>query len=204
MDELKSLWNASMRDEKKQSREELIPLIRHRSRNVFSRMRRTLLLESGLGILFMILWMKIVPVLTPGNGEAYLAALQMALLTVIPLGFFYYMGFRHLNMGIATDARLVSSLQQTIAYWDQALRLYFWGSTALIPAFLLSAVWFQNCRPGIAFFKVGADTSWQEIVVWVFALSAFVTLFVWISIRISYRKHVEELKTYLKELEESD
>lgn len=203
MDELKSLWNAASGDDKKLNPEDLTSLIRQRSRSTMSDMRRMLLAESLLGIAFMILWLRIVPWLTPGNGEAYLAALQMALLTVMPLSYFYYAGFRHLSLGISSNARLVSALQQTIAYWDQALRLYFWGGVALLPAFLLSAVWFQNCRPGEAFFKLDADTSWQEVVAWVVALSGFTTIFVWISIKISYRKHVERLKACLQELEEA-
>lgn len=204
MDELKSLWNAAQGDEKNMSRADLIPLIRQRSRKVFSKMRLSLVLESALGIVFMILWLRIVPWLTPGNGEAYLAAVQMALLTIFPLSYFYYMGFRHLNRGISSDARLVSSLQQTIAYWDQALRMYLWGGIAMLPAFLLSAVWFQNCRPGEAFFKIDADTSWQEVIGGVVALSGFISLFVWISIKISYGKHVKQLKVYLRELEEAE
>jgi len=203
LDDLKSVWNAATDVDKPLGRENLLPLIRQRTQHVFTKMRRNLLFEVLFGVLGMIAWGYFVSRIVPGNGEAYLAALQMALLTVLPLFFFYYAGFRHLGRGMASDSRLIPALQQTIAYWDQLLVLYFWGGAALIPSFLLSAVWFVNCLGGSYLLKITEHTTWLTIVSWVIGLSAMTILFVWFAIKISYAKHVRELKACLRELEEA-
>jgi len=201
LEHLKGLWNAAAGEQKNLNRDDLLPLVRQRAQSVLSKMRHNLLFEVAVGVAAMLAWGYWVSQITPGNGEAYLAALQMTLLTVLPLFFFYYAGFRHLGRGMASDSRLVSSLQQTIAYWDQILLLYFWGGAALIPSFLLSSVWFVNCLGVGYLLKITDEMTWLSIVAWVLGLSAITILFVWISIKISYGKHVEELKAYLRELE---
>ncbi len=203
LDDLKSAWNAAADTEKKLGREDLLPLIRQRAQDVFSKIRRNLLLEVVLGISAMIGWGYFVSRIVPGNGEAYLAALQMSLLTVLPLFFFYYAGFRHLGRGMASESRLIPALQQTIAYWDQLLVLYFWGGAALIPSFLLSAVWFVNSSARDSLLKITNNFTWTDVVIWVIGLSVFTMIFVWFSIKISYAKHVRELKACLRELEEA-
>lgn len=203
LDDLKSAWNAAAAAEKKLGREDLLPLIRQRAQHVFTKIRRNLLFEVLFGVAAMIGWGYFVSRIVPGNGEAYLAALQMSLLTVLPLFFFYYAGFRHLGRGMASDSRLIPALQQTIAYWDQLLILYFWGGAALIPSFILSAVWFVNCLGGRYLFKITEHMTWLTIVSWVIGLSAATILFVWLAIKISYAKHVKELKACLRELEEA-
>ncbi|MFN0014857.1 MAG: hypothetical protein ACKVU2_09945 [Saprospiraceae bacterium] len=203
LDNLKSTWNAAANEQKVLGQEDLLPLIQRQTQTVFSKMRRNLLLEVAIGALAMIAWVYFVGRIVPGNGEAYLAALQMTLMTVLPLSFFYYEGFRNLNLGMASDSRLVPALQRTIAHWEQVLRLYFWGGAALIPTFLLSAVWFTNCLGGQYLLKITDAMPWLHIVVWVAGLSGITILFVWISIRISYGKHLSELKACLRELEEA-
>lgn len=203
LEHLKSLWNATEGEQKNLRREELLPLVRQRAKAVFNSMRRNLLFEAVFGTIAMIAWGWFVGRIAPGNGEAYLAALQMALLTVLPLFFFYYAGFRHLGRGMASDSRLIPALQQTIAYWDQILPLYFWGGAALIPSFLLSAVWFTNSLGGQYLLKITEQMSWLKIIGWVVGLSAVSILFVWIAIKVSYAKHVKQLKAYLRELEEA-
>ena len=203
LERLKSLWNASAGEQQPLRREDLFPLIRQGTRSVFINMRRNLLFEVVFGVLSMIAWGYFVSRIAPGNGEAYLAALQMALLTVLPLSFFYVAGFRSLGRGMASDSRLIPALQQTIAYWDQILPLYFWGGAALIPSFLLSAVWFTNSVGGQYLLKITEHMSWLKVVAWVVGLSAVSILFVWIAIKVSYAKHVKQLKAYLHELEEA-
>ncbi|MEQ1744296.1 MAG: hypothetical protein ABMA02_02640 [Saprospiraceae bacterium] len=204
LNDLKFAWDAATSGQKTLNREDLLPLVRQQTQTVFSKIRRNLLFEVVLGILAMIGWGYFVSRIVPGNGEAYLAALQMTLLTVLPLSFFYYEGFRYLGRGMASDSRLVPALQRTIAHWEQVLRLYFWGGAALIPTFLLSAVWFVNCLGGKYLFKLTDKMTWLEIVAWVIGLSMASILFVWISIRVSYGKHVSELKACLRELEEAN
>lgn len=203
LDDLKSAWNAAAAAEKKLGREDLLPLIRQRAQHVFTKIRRNLLFEVLFGVAAMIAWGYFVGRIVPGNGEAYLAALQMSLLTVLPLFFFYYAGFRHLGRGMASESRLIPALQQTIAYWDQLLVLYFWGGAALIPSFLLSAVWFVNSSARDSLLKITNNFTWTDVVIWVIGLSVFTMIFVWFSIKISYAKHVRELKACLRELEEA-
>ncbi|MBK9336300.1 MAG: hypothetical protein IPM98_06820 [Lewinellaceae bacterium] len=202
LENLKSAWNAAG-EQPALSRDQLLALIRQRTQNIFSKMHRNLLFETIVGILGMAAWAFVVPRMAPGNDEAYLAALQMALMTALPLGGYYYVGFRNLGRGLAPDSRLISALQQTIIYWDQILHLYFWGGVALLPSFFLSFVWFLNCVPGETFFKITNLMTWVEVLSWVAGLSAITILFVWISIKISYAKHVAELKACLRELEEA-
>lgn len=204
LDDLKSAWNTAGGEQKPLGREELLPLIRRRAQSVFSGMRRNLLAESVLGALAMIAWGWFVGRIAPGNGEAYLAALQMTLLTVLPLSVFYIAGFRRLGRGIDSDTRLVPALQQTIAHWDQILPLYFWGGAAIMPSFILSGVWFVNSLSGQYMFKITEHMTWVSILMWVIGLSAFSLLFVWISIKVSYAKHVKQLKACLRELEEAE
>jgi len=203
LDDLKSAWNAAAAAEQKLGHADLLPLIRQRTQHIFTKIRRNLLFEVVIGVLAMIGWGYFVSRIVPGNGEAYLAALQMTLLTVLPLFFFYYAGFRHLGRGMASESRLIPALQQTIAYWDQLLVLYFWGGAAIIPSFLLSAAWFVNCLTGGYLLKITDRFTWVDVVIWVIGLSVFSMLFVWFSIKISYAKHVRELKTCLRELEEA-
>lgn len=204
LDDLKSTWQAAGAGQDPLNRDELLPLIRLKVSATFSGMRRNLLLESILGILAMLAWGYFVHRVAPGNGEVYLAALQMVLLTVLPLSFFYTVGFRRLGRGMASDSRMIPALQQTIAYWDQVLPLYFWGGAALIPSFLLSTVWFVNCLGGQYLLKITDTMHWLSIVAWVVGLSVITMLFVWISIKVSYAKHVNQLKSYLRELEAAD
>jgi len=203
LNNLKAAWNTSAGEQQSLGLDELRSLIRQRTQSVFSKMRRNLLFEVIVGVPAMIAWGYFVSRIVPGNGEAYLAALQMTLLTVLPLAFFYYAGFSHLGRGMASDSRLIPALQQTVAYWDQLLRLYFWGGAAIIPSFLLSAGWFVNCLSGGYLLKITDRFTWIDVVIWVIGLSVFTMLFVWISIKISYAKHVAELKACLRELEEA-
>lgn len=203
LDDLRSAWKAAGDEQKSIGRDDLLPLIRQRAQSVFSSMRRNLLAEVVLGGAAMIAWGWFVSRVAPGNDEAYLAALQMALLTMLPLFFFYFGGFRHLGKGMASDARLIASLRQTIAYWDQALPLYFGGGAALIPSFLLSSVWFVNSLGGGNYLlKITEHMGWLRILAWIAGLSAVTILFVWISLKISYMKHLNQLKACLRELEE--
>lgn len=204
LEHLKGLWQTAASEQKSLNRDDLLPLIRQRAQSALSRIRRNMLFEVLFGIAAMIAWGYWVGRITPGNDEAYLAALQMTLLTVLPLFFFYYAGFRHLARGVASDARLVSSLQQTIAHWDQILLLYFWGGAALIPSFLLSSVWFVNCLGDERLLKITDHMNWLRIVGWVLGLSVITIGFVWIAIKISYTKYVEQLRSCLRELEEAE
>lgn len=203
LDDLKSAWQAAGSEQKNLGRDELLPLIHRRAQSVFSGLRRNLIAESVLGGVAMIAWGWFVSRIAPGNGEAYLAALQMTLLTVLPLGVFYVAGFRHLGRGIDSDARLISALRQTIAHWDQILPLYFWGGAAIMPSFLLSAAWFVNCVGGQYFFKITEHMTWIRILLWILVLSVVSLLFVWISLKASYGKHLKQLKACLRELEEA-
>jgi amino acid permease len=76
------------------------------------------------------------------------------------------------------------------------------GGAVMIPSFILSAVWFTNSIGGQYLLKLADSMSWQRVVLWVIGLSAVTILFVWISIKVSYAKHVGELKENLRELEE--
>ncbi len=46
--------------------------------------------------------------------------------------------------------------------------------------------------------------SWQKILGWTVFISIFAMVFVWFSIKISYGKHVKQLKENLRELEEAE
>lgn len=201
LENMKALWKTTVGTQQTLDRDQLRAIIRQRTQNIFSKIRRNLLFEVIVGVLAMVGWAIMVPRRAPGNDEAYLAALQLALLTVLPLGGYYYVGLRHLGRDIASDSRLVSALQQAIIYWDQTLKLYFWGGVALMPSLILSGVWFLNCVPGETFFKITTYLTWLDVLVWVVGLSAITILFVWISIKISYAKYLAELKACLQELE---
>ncbi|MBX2930040.1 MAG: hypothetical protein KF852_19560 [Saprospiraceae bacterium] len=204
LENLKSAWNAAAGESPSLGQGELLSVMRARTQSVFSKMRRNLLFEMVFGIFAMAAWAYFVSRIAPGNGEAYLAGLQMILLTVLPLGFYYFSGFRHLGRGMASDSRLIPALRQTIAYWDQVLPLYFWGGAVMIPSFILSAVWLTNSIGGQYLLKLTDSMSWQKVVLWVIGLSAITILFVWISIKVSYAKHVNQLKETLHELEEAE
>ncbi|MCB0545704.1 MAG: hypothetical protein KDC70_19410 [Saprospiraceae bacterium] len=203
LDDLRAAWNAAAGEQKDLSREELALLVRRRARSAYAGIRRNLLLEAVVGSLAMLAWAYFVSRIAAGNGEAYLAALQMTLLTVLPLFFFYYAGFRRLGRGVAPEAGMASSLRRTIAYWDQALQLYFWGGAAMIPSFLLSSVWFVNSLGGSYLLKITEHMSWARIVAWIAGISAVTIFFVWVSIQAGYAKHVRHLKACLRELEEN-
>lgn len=204
LDRLKSAWNTTAGGTNTLSRDELLPLLQKRTQNIFSSMRRNLLFEVIVGVLALVAGVYFVIQMAPGNGEAYLAALQMVLMTVLPLGFFYFVSFRHLGRGMASDSRMIPALRQTVAYWDQILLLYFWGGVVFLPPFMLSAVWLTNSIGGQYLLKLTDSMSWQKVVLWVIGLSAITILFVWISIKISYAKHVNQLKETLRELEEAE
>lgn len=204
LDNLKSDWQNAAGSPNPIDKEELLLMIKKRTRSIFRNMYRNLMAEVVLGGLGLLAWGYFVSRISSNNGEAYLAAIQLTILGVLPLVGFYVAGFRHLGRGMASDSRLMPALQQTIAYWDQLLKLYFWGGATLYPAFLLSAVWLANSVTEQYFFKITEHMPWLRILGWTVFISVIATVFVWFSIKISYGKHLKQLKENLRELEEAE
>lgn len=204
LDNLKSDWQNTGGSPSPLNKEELLLAIKNRNRSIFKSMYRNLMSEVVLGGLMLLGWVYFVSRISSDNGEAYLAAVQLTILGVLPLVGFYVAGFRHLGRGMASDSRLVPALQQTIAYWDQLLKLYFWGGATLMPAFLLSAAWLVNSLTYQSLFRITEHMPWFRILGWTIILSVFAMVFVWFSIKISYGKHVKQLKESLRELEEAE
>lgn len=204
LDNLKSDWQNAAGSPNPIDKEQLLLMLKKRNRSIFRSMYRNLMAEVVLGGLALLVWVYFVSRISSDNGEAYLAAIQLTILGVLPLVGFYVAGFRHLGRGMASDSRLLPALQQTIAYWDQLLKLYFWGGATLMPAFLLSAAWLVNSLTYQSLFKITEYMSWQKILGWTVFISIFAMVFVWFSIKISYGKHVKQLKENLRELEEAE
>ena len=87
LENLRTAWNAAEGEPKTLTHDELLPLIRQRAQSALARIRRNMLFEVLFGVAAMIVWGYLVRRIAPGDGEAYLAALQMTLLTVLPLFF---------------------------------------------------------------------------------------------------------------------
>jgi hypothetical protein len=202
LDNLKSDWQNAAGSPNPMDKEELLLMIKKRTRSIFRNMYRNLMAEVVIGLLGLLGWGYFVSRISSDNGEAYLAAIQLTILGVLPLVWFYVAGFRHLGRGMASDSRLMPALQQTIAYWDQLLKLYFWGGATLSPAFALSAVWLVNSLTGQYLFKITEHMPWFRILGWSIFISLLAMFFVWFSIKISYGKHLKQLKESLREMEE--
>lgn len=202
LDNLKSDWQNAAGSPNPIDKEQLLLMINKRTRSIFRNMYRNLMSEVVFGGLALLVWVYFVSRISSDNGEAYLAAIQLTILGVLPLVGFYVAGFRHLGRGMASDSRLMPALQQTIAYWDQLLKLYFWGGATLMPAFLLSAAWLVNSLTYQSLFRITEYMPWFRILGWTIIISALTMVFVWFSIKISYGKHLKQLKESLREMEE--
>jgi hypothetical protein len=200
LDDLKALWHNAQPSESTQQQVELQQLLHQKSGTTFTRMRRMLYNEALLGLFILIGWIGYVATHPPIHQEAYLAAAQCTLLA-LPLIYFYLLGFQHLQQPTA-DERLLSTLQRSVAYWDIALRLYFWGGVIIYPVFLLSISWYQSALRGEGLLQITENCTWMSILFRVSFITLIASLTTKWLIRHSYEKHLNALKAHLRELEE--
>ncbi len=202
LDDLKSAWNAlNQHNTPEQSKENLRDIIRRRTADSFATLRRSLLLETVLGVLCGIAWITHLILVPPRNGSAYLAALQITTLGFPALFYFYWSALRHLNRGISNPSALVQALQHTVAYWDQALRLYRGAAIMLMPVFLLSIAWFVTAQGFQNLFSERATMPWYRIAGWIALFSIVAGGATSSLLQYTYGKHVQQLKRLLQELE---
>ncbi|MEO6039658.1 MAG: hypothetical protein ABIQ93_14690 [Saprospiraceae bacterium] len=200
-DDLKRIWQTdTQRDAaiRHHRPEELLPILKRRSRSTLRAMQMNILLEAilGLGVMaFFWWWSYQVPEL---RWVCRIAALAFS-----PLYGFYYRSIRQLQRAENASGSLRDQLRATLLHWESALRLYIRINMALLPPlFLIGAI--------LGAYAAGAMEAVQTVVTqrwyyWLPAVAlvtwAMYPLVVWL-VRISYGRNLRKLKNCLLELEQ--
>jgi hypothetical protein len=196
LDDMKQLWQNNPAPASPLDEQQLNAMLAMRSKTALGKLRNNLLLEAFLGAALLILMTR--QAIVAPNDQARFAMIEMALL-ILPLFIFYYYGLQSLQKGLSFSGNLRESLQESIAFWERSLRVYFWGGMILMPATIIAAASYRmglNGESSILFF--GSSTT--VVLLKMLGLSLFAGALVLVLIRFSYGIYLEKLRQCLAEL----
>lgn len=203
MDELNSLKNAwseiaNSNDFKEYTSEELARIVRKRSKNELTKIKRKLFFESGFGLTLAIILVFVVKILNPSDT---LYAI-LFLLSLIGVSFVPY--YKVLKLNQTQNPSLKKQLSQTITNFDKLIKQYIRLSTILLPlaslgGFLLGTRTTISQEQWLSFFNA------TRLLIIAAALILLALLGQWLLkkyFHILYGQNISRLKNCLKELDE--
>lgn len=197
LDDMKQLWQNTPAAASTLDEQHVLTLISTRSKSALEHLRKNMLIETGFAVLVIIFLTY--RTFTAPTEQVRFALIQLTLL-LFPLFLFYYFGLQNLKRGISFTGNLKTALTESVAFWERALRLYFWGGLMLLPIIVIALIWYRMgiYGPGNALFFTGS--TWVILTKFTVFI-AVIAVIVWVLIRISYGVYVDRLKKCLKELE---
>lgn len=198
LDDMKQLWQNNPAPVSPLDEQQLSSMLSMRSKTALGKLRKNLLLEALLGVGLLVLLIR--QAIVAPTDQARFAMIEMALL-ILPLFIFYYYGLQSLQKGLSFSGSLRESLQESIAYWERSLRVYFWGGMFLLPATIIAAASYRMGLNGeTSILLYGSSTA--VVLLKMLGLTLFAGAIVLVLIRFSYGIYVEKLKQCLAELQE--
>lgn len=196
LDDMKRLWQTAPDLTPGLESAQLLDKLSARSKDALTKLRRNLYLEAALGVFATLAFAALA--LNTTNLSSRFALIQLALL-MTPFLFFYYLAHKNLRAGISFNKPLRQTLQDSVRFWMQGLRLYFWGGMLLLPVILIAAGWWRMSLVGIDHIWLFSGKN-SDILLRIGVIWGLVGLLVWGLIYVSYGIHVRRLKKCLAEL----
>lgn len=199
LDELKNIWQQASKESISSQivhDDELSLMIRRKSKDAVSKLKRNMVLESILGLLFFPFFTYIILLPNVASLHKYICGI-LFLVTAITLGFFWF-EYRRLER-FDTNVDLMTSLRSTVKQLSKFIRIYL-----IFNYILLFPMMFYGSL-------VGLEVSGNEIAPKYLIINAIVTILIsplgywWVKfyLRKVYQQHLEKLRNCLTELEES-
>ncbi|MBI9069421.1 MAG: hypothetical protein JEZ09_19135 [Salinivirgaceae bacterium] len=202
LDNLKNAWKTISESvpEKEYSAEELKKMVKKRSNNELSKIRRKLIIEWTLALALSVYLVLFIHFINPADTKYAL----IFVLVILGISFFPYMNIIHLKLSNHPDLR--TYLAEFISRFDKLVKQYVRMATVLIPV------------AGLGGFLLGyhsgaGEAEWSSFFQWlnVLLVAVFVLLislggfwmirryFKWI-----YGKNIQRLRACLADLEEAE
>ena len=196
-DELRAAWQSEIEQNNVQSHE-LQAILRRKTDNTLSVLRRNLGRDTLLNVLTAVVMVVFMCSYTPRDNGMYYAIAQMTLLLMVPYLFFYVSMQQVLQQTNVEGQHLVAALQRILVHWEQSAKITIGLSICLSPAIFLSLFWFLGSIEHVDPAKV---LSWRTGPLLIIGLSAVAALlFKWWIQRL-YGRHIAQIRAYLAELE---
>ncbi len=196
-DDMKNLWQNAPAAQIALNAQQIEALLAKRSKNALQSLRTNLLWEFALGIILTVLLLY-AAIQAESTAERF--AILQVMFVIGPCFIFYFLALKNLNKGISMHRPLRSMLEESIQFWQMALRIYFWGGVLLLPiVFFAARLWRQQTigTGSLQFFTGSTPVIlFKAVLAW-----ALVSGLVWLLIKFSYGKYVDKLKTCLKEMD---
>lgn len=206
LDELKNLWQqdkvstagADLR---------LNELLARKSNSPLAKMKRNLNWE--LWAIIILYGGSIVFYFTAWNGKMESVGWFMLVLALLFL-LYYYLKIRLINKMANPAGRVKQTLQHQISTLESFVRLYFIAGTVLIPisALFFARIYYVHSRfiePGNILFPSDENPIWKVVLAWllIIAIISYLSLLMnkWYINKL-YSRHINKLKSILKEMEE--
>ncbi len=197
LDDMKNLWQNAPASQIALSAQQIEAILTKRSKNALQGLRTNLFIEFGLGIMLtaMLLYAAV-----QAESTAERFAILQVMFVIGPCFVFYFFALKNLKKGISMHRPLRPMLEESIQFWQMALRVYFWAGVLLLPIVYFSArLWRQQTiGTGSLQFFTGSTTLilFKAALAWI-----VVSAFVWALIKLTYGKYVNRLKTCLNEVD---
>lgn len=196
-DELRAAWQSEIAQNNVQSHE-LQAILRRKTDNTLSVLRRNLGRDTLLNVLTAIVMVVFMCSYTPRDNGMYYAIAQMTLLITVPYLFFYVSMQQVLKQTNVEGQHLVAALQRILVHWEQSAKITIGLSICLSPAIFLSLFWFLG---SIEHVNPGKVLGWSTGPLLIVGLSVVASLlFKWWIQRL-YGRHIAQIRAYLAELE---
>jgi hypothetical protein len=196
LEDMKNLWQGAAAQPDLDA-QQLENLLKMRSKSAFEKIRRNLMLEVGLGLVLIALLM--VAIFYSPTETARLSTIQV-LFVGLPVAIFYFYALQNLKNGLSFMGNLKDNLTQSIAFWKQALRIYFWYGVLTLPIIFIAVRWWRSSMmetEHLLFFTGSAAV----IAVKMLAAWALFAAALWGMIHFSYAQWVKRLEKCLEEVQ---
>lgn len=198
-DELRAAWQSET-TQINVGRNELQVILRQKTNNTLSILRRNLGRDTLLNVLTIVVMVVFMGSYPPRNEEMYYAIAQIALLTAVPYLFFYISMQQVVQQSNVEGQNLVTSLQRILVHWEQSAKITIGLSIGLSPAIFLSLFWFWGRIEHVDPRKV-LGIHWSTGPLLIIGLSVVASwLFKWWIQRL-YGQYIAQIRAYLAELE---
>lgn len=141
-DDMKNLWQNAPAAQIALNAQQIEALLAKRSKNALQSLRTNLLWEFALGIILTVLLLY-AAIQAESTAERF--AILQVMFVIGPCFIFYFFALKNLKKGISMHRPLRSMLEESIQFWQMALRIYFWGGVLLLPiVFFAARLWRQQ------------------------------------------------------------
>ncbi len=199
LDELKNIWQLASQESISSQivqKEELSLMIKRKSKDALSKLKRNMVIESILSLLCFPFFIYIILLPDIAVFHKYVCGI-LFVVTAIILGFFW-VEYRIIQ-NFDANVDLITSLKSTVQQLSKFIRIYLiFNCILLLPMMFYGSI-------------VGLETSGLEISSNFLLINGLVTILIsplgywWVkfSLKKVYQQHLEKLKNCLAELEES-